>query len=245
MKLRALLIDDDYTARQELCQLLRSFEDVQVVGEAGNASEALALTNHLDASLIFLDPAMPGLEGSDLTHLQQDKGSSPIIILTAAYEEYAFAFAVNALDYFVKPINPERLAEALEKVRQWKGALAQDKPLPLHSKQPEVIPVEQKGKIIILHQEDIIFVYTDKDNVYIKTQTDSYLTRFTLRELEVRLNPDLFFRSHRCYLVNTQRMKELIPYLNGTYTIIMDDDEQSQIPMSRTKSRVLKEMLGL
>ena len=109
----------------------------------------------------------------------------------------------------------------------------------------DVIPVEQRGKIIILRQEDIIFVYTDKDNVFIKTQAEAYLTRFTLRELEARLNPARFFRCHRCYLVNTQRMKELIPYLNGTYTIVMNDAEQSEIPMSRTKSRILKDLLGL
>jgi two-component system LytT family response regulator len=255
LKLRALLVDDEYPARKELRYLLQLFEDVQVVGEASNALEALKLICNLDYSVIFLDIVMPGLNGIDLAHLLRGKLDSPAIIFTTAHEEYALAFAVNALDYLLKPIHPKRLEEALMKVRQFKGSLTAPKsnPLPLVKsevitpppKPLEVVPVEQRGKILLLHQDEIIFIYTDKDKVYIKTQKDSYLTSFTLRELELRLNSTLFFRSHRCYLVNIQRMRELIPYFNGTYTIVVDDHERSEIPMSRAKSRILKEMLGL
>ena len=255
MKLRVLLVDDEYPARKELRSLLQPFEDVQVVGEAANALEAQELIHNLDYSIIFLDIVMPGLNEIDLAHLLREKLDSPAIIFTTAYEEYAFAFAVNALDYLLKPIHPKRLEEALMKVRQLKGILNAPKNNPLPPvkseaitpppKSLEVVPVEQRGKILLLHQNDIIFIYTDKDNVYIKTQKDSYLTRYTLRELELRLNSTLFFRSHRCYLVNIQRMRELIPYFNGTYTIVVDDHERSEIPVSRTKSRILKEMLGL
>lgn len=255
MILRALLVDDECPARKELRYLLQTFEDVQVVGEAANALETLDLISNLDYSVIFLDIVMPGLNGIDLANLLREKLDSPAIIFTTAHEEYAFAFAANALDYLLKPIHPKRLEEALMKVRQLKGSLTAPKsnsPLPVKSeaitpppKPLEVVPVEQRGKIILLHQDDIIFIYTDKDNVYIKTQKDSYLTRFTLRELELRLNPTLFFRSHRCYLVNIRRMQELIPYFNGTYAIVVDDHERSEIPVSRTKSRILKEMLGL
>lgn len=255
MKLRSLLVDDESPARNELRYLLQPFEDVQVVGEATNALEALELICNLDYSVIFLDIVMPGLNWIDLAHLLREKSNSPAIIFTTANEEYAFAFAVNALDYLLKPIHPKRLEEALMKVRQLKANLTAPKSILLPTvkreaitpppKPLEVVPVEQRGKIILLQQDDIIFIYTDKDNVYIKTQKDSYLTRFTLRELELRLNTTLFFRSHRCYLVNIKRMRELIPYFNGTYTIVVDDHERSEIPVSRTKSRILKEMLGL
>lgn len=253
MKLRSLLVDDESPAREELRYLLQPFEDVQVVGEATNALEALELICNLDYSVIFLDIVMPGLNWIDLAQLLREKSNSPAIIFTTTNEEYAFAFAVNGLDYLLKPIHPKRLEEALIKVRLLKGTLTAPKSIPLPPakreaitpKPLEVIPVEQRGKIILLHQDDIIFIYTDKDNVYIKTQKDSYLTRFTLRELELRLNTTLFFRSHRCYLVNIKRMRELIPYFNGTYTIVVDDHERSEIPVSRTKSRILKEMLGL
>jgi len=255
LKLRALLVDNDCPARKDLSHLLQSIEDVQVVDEATNALEALDLIRNLDYSVIFLDIVMPGLDVIDLTRQLQERSDLPIIIFTTAQEEYVLAFAVNALEYLHKPIHPKRLEEALIKVRKLKGILTEQKSNPLPPvknelltpphKPLEVIPVEQKDKIIILHQDEIIFIYTDKDKVYIKTQKDSYLTRFTLRELELRLNSNLFFRSHRCYLVNFQRMREIIPYFNGTYTIVVDDNERSQIPVSRTKSRVLKGMLGL
>ncbi|MCB8816416.1 LytR/AlgR family response regulator transcription factor [Desulfosporosinus shakirovi] len=253
MKLRVLLVDDECSARKELRYLLELFEDVQVVGEAANALNALELIYNLDYSLIFLDITMLGLNGTDLTDLLREKLDSPTIILTTAQEEYAsaFAFAVNAVDYLLKPIHPVRLEEALMKVRQLKDNLNASKNTPLLSDKGEnvnpleVVPVEQRDKIILLQPNDIIFIYTDKENVYIKTQKNAYLTRFTLRELELRLNSTLFFRSHRCYLVNIQRMLELIPYFNGTYNIVVDDDVRSKIPMSRTKTRIFKEMLGL
>jgi len=255
LKLRALLIDEQCSDRNNLSHLLQSFEDVQVVGEAANALEALELISNLDYSVIFFNIIMPGLDVFDLVHRLQERSNSPTIIFTTSHEEYAFAFVVNTLDYLHKPIQPKRLEEALKKVRTLKGILSEqisDPLIPVKNelitpplKPLEVIPVEQKDKIIILHQDEIIFVFTDKDKVYIKTQNDSYLTRFTLRELELRLNSTLFFRSHRCYLVNIKRMRELIPYFNGTYTIVVDDNERSQVPVSRTKSRVLKGMLGL
>ncbi len=256
MKLRALLVDDESPARKELRYLLQPFDDVQVVGEAANALEAMELINNLDYSVIFLDIDMPGINGIDLAKQLREKIDPPAIIFTTAHEEYAFAaFAVNALDYLLKPIHPKRLEEAIIKVRQLKGNLTTAKinPQPQAKseaivpppKSLEVVPVEQRGKTILLRQDEIIFIYTDKDNVYVKTQKDSYLTRFTLRDLELRLNTNLFFRSHRCYLVNIQRMRELIPYFNGTYTVVVDDHERSEIPVSRTQSRKLKEILGL
>lgn len=254
MKLRALLVDDECSARKELRYLLQRFEDVQVVGEAANALEALELISNLDDLVIFLNIAMPDLNGIDLAHRLQEKLDSPTIIFITAHKEYAFAFAVNALDYLYKPIQPKLLEEALMKVRQIKAGIT----APMSNPQPpkneaitpppkplEVVPVEQGGKILLLHQDEIVFIYTDKDKVYIKTQKDSYLTHFTLRELELRLNSALFFRSHRCYLVNIQRMRELIPYVNGTYSIVVDDHERSEILVSRAKSRILKELLGL
>lgn len=265
MKLRALIVDDESPARKELRYLLQPFQDVQVVGEATNALEALELIHNLEYSVIFLDIDMPGINGIEMAHKLRDKPDAPSIIFTTAHEEFAFeAFTVNALDYLLKPINPKRLEEALAKVRERKllaqAPNSQTAPVadPLAAsvannggktdapvKPLEVIPVDQRGKTILLRPDEIVYIYTDKDNVFVKTHRESYLTRFTLRDLESRLSPNLFFRSHRCYLVNIQRMRELIPYFNGTYTVVVDDAERSEIPVSRTQSRKLKEILGL
>lgn len=271
MKLRALLVDDESPARKELRYLLQDYSDLQIIGEAANAIEALELINNLEYSVVFLDIDMPGLKGIDLARQLKEKESSPAIIFITAHEEFAVdAFCVNALDYLLKPINPKRLDQAIKKLIL-QNSLANSSttaPAPsstepsdlstgaqtLNAKAPqengtsrplEVIPVEQRGKTILLRPEEIIYIYTDKDNVFAKTQKESYLTRFTLRELESRLNPSLFFRTHRCFLVNIKRMRELIPYFNGTYSIVVDDQERSEVPVSRTQSRKLKEILGL
>lgn len=260
MKLRALLVDDESPARKELRYLLQPFPEIQIIGEAENALEALELINNLEYSIVFLDIDMPGLPGIELAKQLSERGNSPAIIFTTAHDEFAVdAFAVNALDYLLKPINPKRLEQALQKVSARQVAVSTldptmgDPPTPNSNSTPEtpairpleVIPVEQRGKTILLRPEEIIYIYTDKDNVFVKTQKESYLARFTLRDLESRLSSNLFFRSHRCYLVNIQRMRELIPYFNGTYTVVVDDHEKSEVPVSRTQARKLKEILGL
>jgi len=252
LKLRALLVDDESPARKELRYLLQPFSEIQIVGEAENALEALELINNLEYSVVFLDIDMPGMQGIELAKKLREKGNSPAVIFTTAHEEFAVeAFSVNALDYLLKPINPERLEQSLQKVIAYQASLSTS---PLESHSPptaapvrplEVIPVEQRGKTILLRPEEIIYIYTDKDNVFVKTQKESYLARFTLRELESRLSSSLFFRTHRCYLVNIKRMRELIPYFNGIYTVVVDDQERSEVPVSRTQARKLKEILGL
>jgi len=256
MKLKALLVDDESPARKELRYLLQKFEKVQIVGEAANALEALELINNLDYSVVFLDIDMPGLNGIDLALQLKDKENSPAVIFVTAHEEYAFeAFNVHPIDYLLKPINPKRLEEALDLVRRRKNKpcptpeqtqpFEQEESKSVTSRPLDVIPVEQRGKTILLRPDEIIYIYTDKDNVLVKTFKESYLTRFTLKELESRLNPNQFFRSHRCYLVNISRMRELIPYFNGTYSVVVEDQERSEVPVSRTQSRKLKEILGL
>lgn len=281
MKLRALLVDDESPARKELRFLLQPFSEIQIIGEAENALEALELINNLEYSVVFLDIDMPGLQGIELAKQLCEREDSPAIIFTTAHEEFAVeAFSVNALDYLLKPIHPKRLEQALQKVMAHQAARPSGNrkpsvpapapatagstatvPSAAASTTPpgagtttgagtairplEVIPVEQRGKTILLRPEEIVYIYTDKDNVFVKTQKESYLARFTLRDLEARLNPNLFFRSHRCYLVNIQRMRELIPYFNGTYTVVVDDQEKSEVPVSRTQARKLKEILRL
>ncbi|AFV03671.1 MULTISPECIES: LytTR family DNA-binding domain-containing protein [unclassified Dehalobacter] len=252
MKIRALLVDDESPARKELRYLLKSFEDVLIVGEAENALEAMELIDSVDYSVIFLDINMPGLNGIELARKLSQSPKQPAVIFTTAHEEFAFdAFSVHAYDYLLKPIHPKRLEEALNTVRKRKTpAPGQPKTEPVKEDIPEfkpleVIAAEYNGKTILIRPEEIIYISTDKDNVYVKTEADFYLTRYTLRDLESRLDPKTFFRTHRCYLVNIKKMRELVPYFNGTYTVIVQDKDKSEVPVSRTQARRLKEILGI
>ncbi|UWG96950.1 LytTR family DNA-binding domain-containing protein [Dehalobacter sp. DCM] len=273
MKIKALIVDDESPARKELRYLLKPIEDVLIVGEAENALEAMELIENVDYSVIFLDINMPGLNGIELARKLSNSPDPPAVIFTTAHEEFAFdAFSVHAYDYLLKPVHPKRLDEALNTVRKRLKPVSQapkvsKPPLPpIPSPSPTVIPdskvesdkddatevrpleviaAENNGKTILIRPEEIIYISTDKDNVYVKTEGEFLLTRYTLRELESRLDQKTFFRTHRCYLVNIKKMRELIPYFNGTYTVVVQDKEKSEVPVSRTQARKLKDILGI
>ncbi|MDN5347113.1 MAG: two-component system, LytTR family, response regulator LytT [Clostridia bacterium] len=251
MKLKALIVDDEYPARQELRFMLQPFKEVEVVGEATNAKEALSLINALDYSLLFLDINMPGMNGLELSAALQQRPNPPYVIFVTAYEEYALkAFEVNAVDYLLKPFDEKRLRQALNKVMR---LVEQGKkpPVEVQSKPRgndshlNRIPVEKDGKTILLDQNDLYYACTQDDGVYLKTFQESYMTRFTLKELEVRLDMRTFFRAHRCYIVNLTKVKEIVPFFNGTYTLILSDKQHSEVPVSRSQAKKLKALLGI
>jgi len=252
VKLKALIIDDEYPARQELRFMLQEFKDVEVVGEATNAREALNLVSALDYTVLFLDINMPGMNGLELSRAIQKRPNAPFIIFVTAYEEYALqAFEVNAVDYLLKPFDEKRLRQAIDKVRRLVEQRQQQpdaaEPVADNATKGRLnrLPVEKDGKTILLDQNDLIYACTQGDNVYLKTLNEQYLTRFTLKELESRLDPRGFFRCHRCYIVNLTRIREIVPFFNGTYTLIMADRQQSEVPVSRNQARKLKSLLGI
>ncbi|MFX4262210.1 LytR/AlgR family response regulator transcription factor [Pelotomaculum propionicicum] len=264
MKLKALIIDDEYPARQELRYALSEFENIEIVGEAANAQEALTLIKALDYQVLFLDISMPGMSGLELGAAIQDLPNRPYIIFVTAFDEFAVsAFDVNAVDYILKPVEPKRLKKAIDKVLKLTREVAGDAVpagLSREDRTPRVnengpvhtenllkidrVPAEKQGKTILVSGSDIFYAFTEQDNVYIKTASDKLFTRFTLKELEARLNPQIFFRTHRCYLVNLHKVKEIVPFFNGTYNLIVEDKERSEVPVSRAQAKKLRRILG-
>lgn len=250
MKLKALIVDDEYPARQELRYALSKFDNVEIVGEATNAQEALALIKALDYTVLFLDIAMPGISGLELSAAIQELPKPPAVIFVTAYDEYAVkAFDVNAVDYILKPIDEDRLRRALNKVMRIVAAreaapAADEVKEGITSVRIGRIPAEKNGKTVLVTESDIVYAFTEEDAVYLKTYVDKLVTHFTLKELEARLNPIIFFRTHRCYLVNLHKVKEIIPFFSGTYTLVVDDREQSEIPLSRAQAKKLRKILG-
>lgn len=265
MLLRALIVDHEYPARQELRYALRDCNNIEVVGEATNANEALALISALNYQVIFLDVSLPDMSGLELAEILQKREIKPFIVFVTAHAEYAVsAFEVNAVDYLLKPIELKRLKQAVDKVYklvQEHLVLAElaataesrqpDKPaLPRFIEQDREqlkigrIPVGKQGKTILVTESDIFYAFTLQDSVYIKTESDKLSTRFTLKELEARLNQQCFFRAHRCYLVNLHKVKEIVPFFNGTYNLIVSDKEKSEVPVSRAQAKKLRKVLG-
>ncbi|HBY03274.1 MAG TPA: DNA-binding response regulator [Desulfotomaculum sp.] len=264
MKLKALIVDDEYPARQELRFALKNFDNIEVIGEAANAQEALVLIKALDYQVLFLDISMPGMSGMELGAAIQELPCKPFVIFVTAYDEYAVkAFDINAVDYLLKPVEISRLKRAIDKVLKLIGDSGAnlenqeieeaettsvynqaDINLDLEQIKIDRIPAEKKGKTVLVPESDLVFAFTEKDYVYLKIFDEKLFVRFTLKELEKRLDPKVFFRTHRCYLVNLHKVKEIVPFFNGTYNLIVDDKEKSEVPVSRAQAKKLKRIIG-
>lgn len=259
MKLKALIVDDEYPARQELRYALEGIDEIEIVGEAANAQEALALIRALDYQILFLDISMPGMSGLELGAAIQELPRKPYIIFVTAYDEYAVsAFEVNAVDYILKPVEPKRLKKAVDKVVRLlaepssaggnggpAGKAAEAAAEVFGQFRLDRIPAEKNGKTVLVNEADIVYAFTEMDSVYIKTHSDKLVTRYTLKDLAARLNPQVFFRTHRCYVVNLRKVKEIIPFFNGTLNLVVEDKEHSEVPVSRAQAKKLRKILGI
>jgi len=254
--LKALIVDDEYPARQELRYLLEQYKEIEIVGEAAGAAEALKLIQVLEYDILFLDINLPEINGLELTVKFQELTKKPQVIFITAYENFAVdAFAVDAADYIMKPVNKLRLRQAINKVisknKEGEKPINEDKAPGQGDEEindPGLIAnrviAELKGRRILVDFDDIYYAFTEGDLVYIKTFTEKMLTRFTLKELEARLKTGYFFRTHRSYIVNINKVKEIQPFFNGTYNLVLEDKEHSEVPVSRNQSKRLRKILG-
>jgi two-component system, LytTR family, response regulator LytT len=235
--LKALVVDDEAPARSELRYLLGEAGGVEVVGEAGNAVEALQLIKAIPYDVIFLDINMPGLSGVQLAEVLSGLSRPPSIIFVTAHSEHAVkAFEVRATDYLVKPVEIERLRQSITRLEPAAEAAAAV---------VERIPVEKAGKKLLINVSDILYVMAKDDYSYLYTAADRYLSTISLAQLESKLEPAGFFRIHRRYLVNLACVKEVVPMYGGTLLLTLNDDAATQIPVSRRRVPALKKALGL
>lgn len=236
MVLKALLVDDEVPARSELRYLLSQAGGVEVVGEAGSASEALQLIRAIPYDVVFLDVNMPGLSGMQLAETLAGLEHPPALVFVTAHSEHAVkAFEVAAADYLVKPVEAARLKIAIERISPAAQAPARI----------ERVPVEKAGRKLLLQVGDITHVMARDDYSYIFTEGERYLSTFSLSDLERRLEPQGFFRVHRRYLVNLSQVAEVAPMYGGTMELTLKDTDRTKIPVSRRRAPSLKRTLGL
>jgi DNA-binding LytR/AlgR family response regulator len=247
-KLRVLIVDDEYPAREELRYLLRSFPEIEVVGEAAQASEALELIRNIDYDLCFLDVKMPGESGVDLVKHLAELPHKPAVIFVTAYPDYAVeAFDLDAVDYLLKPFDQARLTRALQRLVE-RGS--ESMPEGSSGAEPESvqtvdkIPVPDRDRTVLVDADDIVYVTAARGYSYLVTAQGRHLVPYSLADLERRLRGKRFFRTHRGYLINLERAKALEPDFNGGLQVVMDD-ERTRVPVSRRHARRLKHLLGL
>lgn len=262
MRARCLIVDDEAPARAELRYLLGGFDQVQVVGEATNAEEALVLLRSLDYDIVLLDIRMPGGTGIEVAEALRSGPHPPKVIFTTAYPDYApDAFDLDAADYLVKPFDAERLGRALTRAlapaqgdADGESTPAQGipaapapatPPAPVSPPDPlGRIPVQQGDRTVLVDSSSIIFATAARGYSYLQLSAERVLVSFSLNELERRLGGH-FYRTHRSYLVNLDHVRELRPDFKGALVLVMDDQRRSRVEVSRRHVRDLRKLLGL
>jgi two-component system LytT family response regulator/two-component system response regulator LytT len=248
----ALLVDDEQLARDELSFLLKEFPEIEVLATAKNGLEAIKLIENLEPDVVFLDVQMPGLDGLGVIQKLREKNVPlPHFILATAYDQYALeAFRLEALDYLLKPIEKDRLALTIErahKVLAEQAKTAQpEAALPKPMTQRTKLLVKSSNRNFIVDAQDVVYA-TIEDGLItvVATGVEGESNYRTIEELQSNLDPDTFWRVHRSFLVNINRIREVIPWFKSSFQLRMDDKKQTEIPVSRVQTKRLRALLKL
>jgi two-component system LytT family response regulator len=235
--MKALIIDDERLARKELSTLLEKHEGIQVVGEAANADEAEERIAELKPDLLFLDINMPGRDGFQLL---ESLDHAPHVIFVTAYDEHALhAFQVNALDYLMKPIDPERLEAALNKLPRGDGDLPQRDML----KADDQIFLKDGEKCWFVTLKDVRLFESEGNYVRVRFNDQKPLVLRSLNKLEEKLDPHVFFRANRKHIVNLKWVDNIQPWFSGGLMVKLKTGEEVEV--SRRQASRFKELMSL
>ena len=243
--IKAIIIDDERLARNELKKLLSEFPEIEVVAEAANANEGMEKIDNLAPELIFLDIQMPGKTGFDML-AEMDR--TPNVIFTTAYDEYALkAFEVNALDYLLKPIEPKRLADAIQKLQGHEDKDDQNS-LPLNFnrsvlQENDQVFVKDGERCWFVKLTDIRLFESVGNYAKVYFGPNKPLILKSLNSLEERLDEKIFFRANRKHIVNLRMIEKVEPYFNGGLLLELKGGEK--IEVSRRQTVKFKEMMSL
>jgi two-component system, LytTR family, response regulator LytT len=259
--LRAIVVDDEQLAREELCYQLQQLGEIEVVAQAGDGLEALSAIERSDPDLVFLDVQMPGLTGLEVARRLVEDDQAPAVVFVTAYDQRAIeAFEVNAVDYLLKPVEAVRLEQAVQRARKrltsdrsggGKGPLNEQleqfvKMMTGRQSRREQVAVKVGERFLLVQAEEIIYASLADDSINIVTGQVSGTSNYrTLDDLQARLDPEVFWRVHRSHLVNINKVKEIVPWFSRNYILRMKDAKATEIPVSRSQTKRLREYLKL
>ncbi len=258
--LSAIIVDDERLACEELSWLLKDFPEVEVLATGSNGIEAVSLIERFEPALAFLDVQMPGLDGLGVIRRLREKNLDlPYFIFSTAYEQYAVeAFRLEAMDYLLKPVDKARLSETIERAQR----LVQERSVQEQASEQfeeaaersEQRTAPQRNKLLvrsanrnfIVDAQDLIYATIDSGVItLVATQLEGLSNYRTLEDLQANLDSDRFWRAHRSFLVNIDRIREVVPWFKSSYQVRMDDKKGTEIPVSRVQTRRLRELFKL
>jgi two-component system LytT family response regulator/two-component system response regulator LytT len=254
--LKTIVVDDEQLARDELTYLLEQLGGIEIVAQAGNGVEALRVIEEYEPDLVMLDVQMPGLTGFEVARRVFEAGLESQLVFVTAYDQYAIdAFDVNAVDYLLKPVEPERLATAVDRVRKRLAAEKTRKETDLEpllqmladrQSRREQLAIKVEDRFLLVQTDEVVHASVEDDQIRVVTNSLSGTSNYrTLDELQTRLDPAVFWRVHRSHLVNINKIKEIVPWFSRNYILKMKDAKGTEIPVSRSQTRRLREYLKL
>ncbi len=251
-KIRTLVVDDMGLARRRVRRYLKDDPEIEIIGECSNGREAIKAIETHAPDLVFLDVQMPGVSGFEVLEAIGVE-RMPAVIFVTAYEEHALrAFEVHAVDYLLKPFEPERLQQAIKRAknqiaREERGGLNERlyallKDVKAEPKYLRRMAIKSSGRTIFLSTEEIDWIDTAGNYLQLHVGRETHLIRERMNQLEAKLDPEKLVRIHRSTIVNTERIKETQPLFNGDQVVILRDG--TQLTMSRTYRDRLFSLFG-
>lgn len=258
-------MDDEQLARDELCFQLGRIVEVEIVGQASNGVDALKIIDEHEPDVVFLDVQMPGLNGFEVARQIVDRRLDTELVFVTAFDQYAIkAFEVSAVDYLLKPVEPGRLEHAVDRVRRRVAAhrTALDsygrranstdelerlvRLLSDRQGHQEQVAIKVGERFLLIQSEEIVHASVVDDTITVVTNSVSGTSNYrSLDELQERLDPSVFWRVHRSHLVNIHKIKEIVPWFSRNYILKMKDLKATEIPVSRSQTKRLREYLRL
>ena len=261
MPLRILIADDEQPARSELSFQLEQLDDVELLDQATNGLQAVSLAEALAPDVVLLDVQMPGLTGFEVARRLLERGVGCHVVFVTAFDQYAIeAFEVSAVDYLLKPVEPARLAQTIQRVKRLVASAGGSTDGSIANKDLERIvqyvaerqsrrerlAIKADDRFVLVQAEDIVYASLADEVITIVTDSIVGTSNYrTLDELHSHLDPAVFRRVHRSHVVNVNKIKEIVPWFNRNYILRMKDGKGTEIPVSRTQSKLLREYLSL
>ncbi len=259
MQINTIIVDDEKPAREELAYLLKGFPEINVIGQGRNGVDAVNLIKEHSPDLVFLDVQMPGLDGFGvLKKLVERKMKVPHVVFATAFDHYAVqAFDVNAVDYVLKPFDKARISKAIararkaietqipaaERLEQLVSQLGNSKQ---SSTQPVKLLVKSQQRLLLVDAEDVIWASIQDGMITVMAKDAEGVSNYhTLEELNAALESDSFWRPHRSFLVNIHHIKEVVPWFKASYMLKMSDKKQTEVPVSRSQLKRMRELFKL
>ncbi|WP_160036803.1 LytR/AlgR family response regulator transcription factor [Paenibacillus sp. An7] len=242
--MRAIIVEDEVLARQELRYLIEAHSKIKVDAEFEDGLDALKFLQSQEVDVLFLDINIPSIDGVLLAHNISKFSVKPYIVFITAYKEHAVeAFEVEAFDYILKPYSESRITSMLEKLET--AYIGQRRAMPeQHTPSITKVNLYKNEKIMVVDADDIYYAVAQEKTTEVVTKNEKYMMQLSISEFYERLPKEVFFRCHRSYLVNTEKIKEIVPWFNNTYLLRLSEID-AEIPVSRSKAKEFRQLMRL